>query len=138
MGSALDKQRCGVDDERGAGGEGSGDGLLAGFCDAGMEDGVELCACLCICEDEGAERGAVEGASVQQELGAEGGDDFAETVASGCDDGAGELVSIDDRCSAVGEKPLDGALAAGDASRESDEARRRFGLRGREAQLTPI
>ena len=138
VGAALDEQRSGVDDEWGAGGEGTGNGLLAGQCDAWMEDGIELSTCLSVCEDEGAERGAVEGAGIEQKVGAEGLDHLSEAIASGRDDGAGQLVGIDDGCSAFGENALDGALPAGDASRESDDSRRRVDLRGREAQLTPI
>lgn len=138
VGTALDEQRGGIDDERGAGREGCGDGLLAGCCDAGMEDGVEPSACLRVCEDEGAERSAVEGARWQEKVWAEGSDDLAEAFATGRNDGASELVGVDDGCAALGQNSLDGALAAGDASRQSDESRRRVDLRGREAQLTPI
>ena len=138
VGATLDEQRSGVDDERGAGREGCGDGLLAGHCDAGMEDGVESSAGVGVCEDDGAKRSAVEVAGRQEKVWAEGSDDLAEAVAAGRDDRASELVGIDDGCSAVAEKAFDGALAAGDASGESDASRRWVDLRGQEAQLTPI
>lgn len=138
VGATLDQQGGGVDDKQGSGGKGRGDGLLAGRGDAWMNDGVEPCACLRVCEDDDAERGAVEVAGGQEQVGAEGGNDLAEAIAVERDDGAGELIGIDDGCAALGQKTLDGALAAGDASRKSDESGRRVGLRGREAQLTPI
>lgn len=138
VGATFDQQRRGVDDERGAVGKGSGDGLLARRRDAWMEDGVEPCARLRVCEDDGSERGAVEVAGGQKEAGTEGCNDLMEAIAARSNNGAGELIGIDDGCAALGQKPLNGALAAGDASREANESRRRVDLRGREAQLTPI
>jgi hypothetical protein len=123
MGATFDQQRGGVDNERGAVGKGGGDGLLAGGRDAWMEDGVEPSARLRVCEDEGAERGAVEFAGGQKQVGAEGRNDLLEAVAAGRNDGAGELIGIDDGGAALGQKTLNGALAAGDASRKSDESR---------------
>ncbi len=138
VGATLDEQRGGVDNERCGSSEGCSDGLLAGRCDAGMEDVVEPSARVGVCEDDGAKRSAVEVAGRQEKVWAESCDDLAEAFAAGRDDRAGELVGIDDGRATVGENALHSALAAGDTARKSDESRRWVGLRGREAQLTPI
>lgn len=123
MGPAFDEQRGRIGDERCAGRERRCDSLLAGCGDARMEDAAEPRAGLRVGEDTGTESGAVERTGRQEEFRTKGCNHFAEAVASGRNNIAREPIGVDDGCSAIDKDAFDRALAAGDSTREADNAR---------------